>query len=433
MPRMHDVVFSGLHLPRPLDPAAVTTFLSRVAADRAAPRLVLETRADGAGTRHLLGCRRSDVHTMRRLLADFLPGSVLTSSDGGVAGTRRDVDTALRLRLRPRTLPLRTDTAEASTRALLSTLTALQAGEIAVLQVVLGPRHAPRLVADHVPAPDATVLDALTIGVRPATREVRNRLQERLGHGRISATIRLGAASPDPDRRRRFLLGMLSALSIAQAAGVHLDLVRQQRAAINQARLPWYWPLRLTASELVGLLGWPLGEEELPGLPPLHPKAIRAASVVHTGPRVVARSAAPGDDRLLGIAPADQLLHAVSYGPSGSGKTTVALHLICADIAAGRAVAVLDPKKQLIDDILGLIPQERIKDVVILDASQTHPVGFNPLDVTGRDPDVVVDGILAVFESVFHDGWGPRSADIFSAALRTLARASTSERPATLL
>ncbi|MGH3630855.1 MAG: hypothetical protein ACRDRL_25860, partial [Sciscionella sp.] len=91
------------------------------------------------------------------------------------------------------------------------------------------------------------------------------------------------------------------------------------------------------------------------------------------------------------------------------------------------------PKKQLIDDILGLIPQERIKDVVILDASQTNPVGFNPLDVTGRDPDVVVDGILAVFESVFHDGWGPRSADIFSAALRTLARASTSERPATLL
>jgi RecA/RadA recombinase len=127
------------------------------------------------------------------------------------------------------------------------------------------------------------------------------------------------------------------------------------------------------------------------------------------------------------------MFHTVSYGPSGSGKTTMALHLIMADIEAGRPVAVLDPKKQLIDDIASRVPDHRINDVVILDGSDRHPTGFNPLDVAGRDPDVVVDGILAVFEAVFHDGWGPRTADIFSACLRTLARASTASRPATLM
>ncbi|MGH3628042.1 MAG: type IV secretory system conjugative DNA transfer family protein [Sciscionella sp.] len=409
-------------------------FLSRLAADRAAPRVVLEARGDAEGIRHLLGCRPTDVRILGRLLADFIPGSVLTNPGTDQQPARPDVDVACRLRMHPRSLPLRSDTAETTTRAVLSALAAAaHPGETVVVQVVLGPRHAPHLVPTQVPAPDVSLLEMLTMGVRWADSEIRGRLKERFSQGRFGATIRLGTASPDRDRRQRFLIGLLSAISTAQAPGVHIHLVRQPAAALNAARLPWYWPLRLGASELAGLLGWPLGDQELPGLPPIHPKPLRAGSAVHTGPRVFAASAAPGDDRLIGIAPADQMLHAASYGPSGAGKTTVALHLIRADIEAGRPVAVLDPKKQLIDAILGLIPADRMNDVVILDASDDTPVRFNPLDVAGRDPDVVVDGILAVFEAVFSDGWGPRSADIFSASLRTLARASTPQRPATLL
>jgi hypothetical protein len=148
---------------------------------------------------------------------------------------------------------------------------------------------------------------------------------------------------------------------------------------------------------------------------------------------VLARSAAPGDDRRLGISPDDQMFHAITYGPSGSGKSNMLLHLISADIEAGRPVVVLDPKRQLIDDVLARIPEHRIKDVVEINAADPAPVSFNPLDVAGRDPDVVVDGILAVFQAVFRDGWGPRTADIFSASLRTLARASSPDRPATLV
>jgi hypothetical protein len=258
-------------------------------------------------------------------------------------------------------------------------------------------------------------------------------MKDRLAQGGFAAIIRVGTAAADRDRRRRFMLGVLSALSTAQSPGTRLDLIRDSLQAINEARLPWRWPLHLAVTELVGMLGWPVGDDErLPGLPPMHPKMLRAASTVHTGPRVFAQSAAPGDDRLLGIAPADQMLHTISYGPSGSGKTTVALHLIMADIEASRPVAVLDPKKQLVDDVLARIPDHRLNDVVVLDAAEPA-IGFNPLDVTGRDPDVVVDGVLAVFASVFKEGWGPRTQDIFSACLRTLGRASMPAEPATLL
>src|SRR6185295_7720771 len=130
------------------------------------------------------------------------------------------------------------------------------------------------------------------------------------------------------------------------------------------------------APELVGLLAWPIGDGELPGLPPLHPKPLRAAAAVHTGPRVFAVSAAPGDDRQIGISPQDQTYHGIAYGPSGSGKTTAIEHLILADIEAGQAVAVLDPKRQLIDNLMARIPESRIGDVVELNAGDATPVGF---------------------------------------------------------
>ncbi len=429
-----ELVFSGLHLPRPLDPLAVSRFLARLAADRAAPRVVLEVRADAGGIRHLLGTRATEIQALHRMLTDLIPGSVLTTPSTDAGEPRPNIDTAGRLHIQPPGLPLLTDTTEATSRALLSALaTRLHEAEAIVLQIVLGPRHAPRIVPADIPDPTATLMRVVTRGDRPASHETRNRIKERLSQGGFGATIRIGSASPDPDRRRRFIVSLLSSLSTAQSPGVHINLAREPARQLNEARLPWRWPLHLAVSELIGLLGWPLGDGDFPGLPPAHPKALRAADGVHTGPRVFAVSAAPGDDRRIGIAPNDQMFHAVSYGPSGSGKTTMALHLIMADIEAGRPIAVLDPKKQLIDDIASRIPDHRLGDVVILDASDDEPVGFNPLDVTGRDPDVVVDGILAVFEAVFHDGWGPRTADIFSACLRTLARASTPKSPATLM
>lgn len=434
MPSTSELVFSQLHLPRPLDPSAVAAFLTRLASDWDAPRVALELRADQNGVRHLLGARATDVHRLRRLLSDLIPGSLLTSAETGSASARPDVEDVGRLRISPHSLPLRTDQPEAITRAVLSAMASpLRDHEAAVLQVVLGPRRSPRTVPANAPDPETTLLDVLTKGERPASSETRTRLRDRTAHAGFAATIRIGAASPDRSRRRRFIVNLLGALSTAQSPGVRIDLVRQKAKALNDVQLPWSWPLHLSVPELVGLLGWPIGDGDLPGLPPVHPKPLRPAATVHTGPRVFARSAAPGDDRLVGISPRDQTFHAVAYGPSGSGKTNALLHLIMADIEAGRPVAVLDPKKQLITDIASRIPDHRLDDVVILDASDNQPVGFNPLDVAGRDPDVVVDGILAVFEAVFAEGYGPRTADIFSAALRTLARASTPKRPATLV
>ncbi|WP_234490386.1 type IV secretory system conjugative DNA transfer family protein [Streptomyces sp. MBT33] len=325
------------------------------------------------------------------------------------------------------------DIPETVSRAVLSALAVpLAEDEALVVQVVLGPRILPSVLPTDVPDPSLPLGRVLLTGTRQAGTELRARLRKRAEHPGFMATIRVGATAGTRKRRSTLLLGVLSGLTVAQGPGTRIRLVRDSAARLNHGRLPWLWPLRLSVPELLGPLAWPLGNEELPGLPPLHPKPLRASDRVHQGERVFARSAAPGDDRQVGIAPQDQTFHGVAYGPSGSGKTNVLLHLITADIATGRPVVVLDPKRQLIDDILARVPPHRVDDIVELNAADENPVGFNPLDVGGRDPDVVVDGILAVFASVFADGYGPRTADLFSSGLRTLARGSDPNAPAAL-
>jgi hypothetical protein len=114
------------------------------------------------------------------------------------------------------------------------------------------------------------------------------------------------------------------------------------------------------------------------------------------------------------------------------------IHLVAADAKAGNPLVVIDPKRQLIDDIVECaIPAHRVDDVVIIDPEEVSTgrvVGFNPLDVGGRDPDVVVDGLVAVLAAVFHEGWGPRTHDLMESTLSTLARVGTQrDLPFTLL
>ncbi len=179
--------------------------------------------------------------------------------------------------------------------------------------------------------------------------------------------------------------------------------------------------MNLGAPELVSLLGWPLGEGTLPGVKGIHPRMLPPPYRMRDSDRPFAASSAPGDTVTLGISARDSLQHTVLLGPTGAGKSTAMLSLICADIAAGRGVLLIDPKSDLTCDVLARIPDSRKNDVVVIDPSDPRPVGLNPLAGTHRNPALVADSVLAVFKELFADSWGPRTQDILTSALLTLA------------
>ena len=98
------------------------------------------------------------------------------------------------------------------------------------------------------------------------------------------------------------------------------------------------------------------------------------------------------------------------------------LSLIEAAVRDGQGLLVIDPKTDLVNDVLARVPENRRDDVVVIDPTSSIPIGLNPLKDSQRTPELVADSLLASFKQLFADSWGVRTEDILTAALLTLAR-----------
>ncbi len=340
------------------------------------------------------------------------------------ARTRRPVCQARHLKITQPLMALNTNTTLSTIRAGLAAMAAVRDGEESVLQIVLGGAYAPSALPAKMPDPSATWLQRVLGDVGPASPESRSSLRDKSGQHGFQSLVRIGITGTD---NTDYLAGIHGALKTLESAGVRIHAYPDRPDRINLAHVPLHFPLRLSVKELANFLLLPAGEEELAGSEGLHPKQLLTpdwykppVSSVHE--RAFAMSMHRQAPQKLSISPQDSLLHSIIMGPTGSGKSTAMLHLVMADIQAGRSILVIDPKADLVTDILERIPEERANDVVVLDASDPMPVGFNPFAFKGyKNKALIADAVLAVLKEIFSENWGIRSQDILSGALLTLA------------
>lgn len=117
-----------------------------------------------------------------------------------------------------------------------------------------------------------------------------------------------------------------------------------------------------------------------------------------------------GKTTAFGIKRSDRRRHLYCVGKSGSGKSKFLELLIESDLKHGQGLAVLDPHGDLVDNVLRMLPESRLKDVVIFDPSDIDfPVSFNPLaNVKPEQKMRVTIGFIEVFKKLFGVGWTPR-------------------------
>lgn len=410
-----------VHWPRPLAVAPVVGFLTRLASDMQRGVLVWEVRAEAGRIRYLLGAASGDMTEMMGLMPQLIPGVAVTELDV----PRRDVERCGRLRIRQRSLGLCLDGADQMVHALLGALaTAKSAGDVLVVQVILGRALAPETLPAVVENPTGSTLGKVLHGVQPASSEVRASMRSKLDRYRFKAVIRLGASSTREASRRVLVMRVVAALRQLQSSTTRVEVLSERSDAIDDALVPLWLPLRLTPAEAMAFLGWPGGEEDLPGLPSVHPRRVAPpVSYVPVRQRIFATTTAPGVVVPISIGMDDACRHTHVLGPTGTGKSNLLLHLIRADMEAGRSVVLIDPKRDLAMDALALVPEDRRSDVVVIDPTMTNPVGLNPLPTTVERRPLVADGLLAIFKGLFPSAFGPRTSDVMHASLLTLMHA----------
>lgn len=419
MSRRDPWVWREVFWPRPYPPELALELLDRLAADHELGPIVWEARAAEGRIRYLVGIHPHRIHPLTELTQLLVPGLRLTRL---AAGSRPPLSVAGQVTASHQALALNVDRVTATVRAVLASLASARAdGEVVVLQVILGARLSPALVPGNATSPATGWLDLIRGTVRPPRAEERASMKARASQHGFKTTIRIGATAGTPARARALNASTLSGLRVAEAAGVRLHATITAPVHLNEVRLPWRWPLHLSTRELVALIGWPVGDGNLPGLPGEHPRALPPREGLANARHPFAVTSAPGASVGLGISARDSLQHSLLLGPTGSGKSNAMLTLITGAIQAGRGVLVIDPKRDLVQDILARIPENRKGDVVVIDPTDSQPVGLNPFAGSRRNPELVADSILAVFKELFADSWGPRTQDILTAALITLA------------
>lgn len=416
-------VWQQVWWPQPLDPDLALEFLERVVADRSLGVVALEARAAMGRVSYVIGSLAGSSRTLRELTTSMIPGSRVHDLDHA---PRTSVTVCARLKISHPALALNTDRVTAVSRAVLAGLaTASAKGEVVVLQVVIGSRRSPTFVPADGPDPTQRWFDLVTRGTRPASTDVRHALRHRAMFHSARVTVRLGATAATAGRTRLLLTSVLGGLRVAQSAGVRVTVQNEMPSRLAWASIPWRWPLLLATKELVELVGWPLdkaGTTPLPGHPPIHPKVLAPSVSLTPSTQPFAETTAPGAEVQVAIGARDSLQHTWLLGPTASGKSTAMLAMILDAVRSGRGVLVIDPKSDLVNDVLARIPQDRVDDVVVIDPTDPRPVGINPLRGSSRHTSLTADSILAVFKQLSGDAWGPRTEDVLMSALLTLAR-----------
>lgn len=113
-------------------------------------------------------------------------------------------------------------------------------------------------------------------------------------------------------------------------------------------------------------------------------------------------------------------------GTTGTGKTTLIANLILTDIWQGLGVALVEPHGDLTKTVIAGIPENRLKDVVLLDMTDSeYPFGLNlfQCDTPNNLTEVAKTAsfVMHIFEKVWNVGTStPQLAQVLRNATRTL-------------
>jgi hypothetical protein len=135
-------------------------------------------------------------------------------------------------------------------------------------------------------------------------------------------------------------------------------------------------------------------------------------------PYCVGLNSHQGQDEYVGIGAQQRLKHLHLIGATGTGKSTLLHSLIMQDVLNNEGLCVIDPHGDLIDKILNNIPQNRIKDVVLIDpADSAYPIGLNILSAhSDLEKELLASDLVALFRR-FSTSWGDQMNSVFANAV----------------
>ena len=382
--------------------------------------VIFEIRLSKNRVRYLLGTEEQDKRHISQLIQSH------RAIQFSRATKREKLSVARLVNIKESHYALKTDSTENMIRSSLAISKILQPDETVVVQLVIGAGSPPRPQSKDLPNLSAKWYQVITNNVPELSENSKKLMKQKLNQSTFRCEIRLGVQSRSILRTKEFLTSLLSSFRMMESnATIELKPLAIQK--LNQAQPSWTYPYSLGVSDLACFLLLPIGEENITGVPNVHPKLV-APPLGYNVNRKIQRSLAQtveSQSRPIQISAQAGKKHTVFLGSTGCGKTTSMSHLILSDInSKNHSVVVVDAKGQLTHELLERTPTEHDEDIVVISPTAKRVVGINPFELTkhGIEPEVIADYLLELFKGLYPEHFGIYSLDILSHSFLTLAR-----------
>ncbi len=122
----------------------------------------------------------------------------------------------------------------------------------------------------------------------------------------------------------------------------------------------------------------------------------------------------------------DRRRHTYMIGQTGTGKSKLLENLAFQDMMDGKGFAFIDPHGDSVDELLGMVPKERVEDVIYFSpADMDNPIGLNLFEFENQDQrDFLIQETIAMLYRLYDPGHtgiiGPRYEHWFRNAALTI-------------
>lgn len=405
---------------RPFSEEDIKSLLGQLVGLTRRKSIVFEVRMTKNRVQYLLGTEEQDKRHIYQLIQSH------RAIQFSRVSKREKLSVARLVNIKESHYALKTDSVENMIRSSLTISKILQSDEIVVVQLVIGAGSPPRLQPKDLPNLSAKWYQVITNNVPELSENSKKLMKQKLNQSTFKCEIRLGVQSRSILRTKEFFYSLLSSFRMMESnATIELKPLAIQK--LNQAQPSWSFPYSLSVSDLACFMLLPIGEENISGVPNVHPKLV-ALPLGYNANRKTQRSLAQtveSQPRPIQISAQAGKKHAVFLGSTGCGKTTAMSHLILSDIQSkNHSVVVVDAKGQLTHELLERTPTEHDENIVVISPTSKRIVGINPFELTkyGIEPEVIADYLLELFKGLYPEHFGIYSLDILSHSFLTLAR-----------
>jgi hypothetical protein len=299
-------------------------------------------------------------------------------------------------------------------------LAELQPGELGVFQVLWQPvqhRWAESILAS------VTHADGKPFFVN--SPELVSAAENKIDHPIFAAVVRILIRAANEDRLLQLARDLAGSLRVfAHPNGNELIPLQNEDYPFEEhiedviCRQTRRTGMLLNSDELIGFVHLPSTAVRSPVFQRQTTKTKAAPAIVRQQGLLLGTNDHAGETIEVRLSAEQRTRHCHIIGASGTGKSTLLFNLIKQDIENGEGVAVLDPHGDLIDKILGIIPINRIDDVVLVDPSDSeYSIGFNILSAHSElEKTLLSSDLVAVFQRL-SSTWGDQMNSVLQNAI----------------